>query len=109
MSCEQQGLPEFVADKPLKKTNAWAHCLSKEEKAIVKPLVSTITGLLKSLGKEAGGVHLIATFVKRQVQSLCARIHPMWEDQGANDPTRLSSTELSDEEVVQKVKAITSL
>ena len=75
----------------------------------MKPLVSTIAGLQKSLGKEAGGVHLIATFVKRLVQPLRARIHPMWKDQGASDPTRMSSVELNDEVVVQKVKAITSL
>lgn len=109
MSCEQEGLPEFVADKPLRKTNAWAHSLSKEEKASIKPLLTTISDLLKSLGKDAGGVHLIATFIRMQMQPLRARIRPMWEDQGPSDPTRMSSDELNDEEVVQKVKAITSL
>ena len=65
--------------------------------------------MLKSLGKEAGGVHLIATFIKMQVHPLHARIDPMWEDEGPSDPTRTSSAELSDEEVIQKVKAITGL
>ena len=33
----------------------------------------------------------------------------MWADEGPSDPSRMSLTELSDEEVVQKVKSITSL
>ena len=85
VSCEQDGLREFVTDKPLRKTNAWAHSLLKEEKASIKPLLTTIADLLKTLGKDAGGVHLIATFVGMQVQPLRARIHPMWEDQGTSD------------------------
>ena len=72
-------------------------------------MISSIAELLKSLGQEEGGVHLIATFVRMQVQPLRARLHPMWEDEGPSDPSRMSLTMLTDEEVVQKVKAITSL
>ena len=109
VTCDQEGLPEFVARKPLKKTNAWAHSLSKDEKRTLKPLITSIADLLKSLGQEEGGVHLIATFVRMQVQPLRARPHPMWADKGLSDPSRMSSTMLTDEEVVQKVKSITSL
>ena len=96
-------------EKPLKKSNTWAHALSSDERETVKPFVSTIASLLTRLGKESGGIHLIATFLRMQVQPLRARVHPMWEVQGVNDPTRLSSAVLSDEEVMQKVRAITSL
>ena len=44
-----------------------------------------------------------------QVQPLRARPHQMWADEGPSDPSRMSSTVLMDEEVVQKVKSITSL
>ena len=108
VTCDQGGLPEFIANKPLKKTNACVHLLSKDERATVKPLISSIATLLKSLGKEVGGVHLIATFVRMQVQPLHARVHPMWKDEDPSDPSQTSSTELADEEVVPKVKAITS-
>ena len=109
VTCDQEGLPDFVARKPLKKTNVWADSLSKDEKATLKPLISRIADLLKSLGQEEGGVHLIATFMRRQVQPLRARPHPMWANEGPSDPSRMSSTELTDKEVVQKVKAIMSL
>ena len=33
----------------------------------------------------------------------------MWADEGPSDPNRMFASELSDEEVVQKVKSITSL
>ena len=65
VTCDQEGLPDFVTRKPLKKTNAWAHPLSKDEKATLKPLISRIADFLKTLGQEEGGIHLIATFVKR--------------------------------------------
>ena len=73
-------------------------------------MISRIAKLLKTLGQEEeGGIHLIATFMQRQVQPLRARPHPMWADEGPSDSSRMFSTELSDEEVVQKVKSITSL
>ena len=64
---DQEGLPEFIACKPLKKTNAWTHSLSIDEKATLQPLISRIAELLKTLGQEEGGVHLIDTFMRRQV------------------------------------------
>ena len=65
ITCDQEGLPDFIARKPLKKTNAWVHSVSKDEKATLKPLISRIADLLKTLGQEEGGIHLIATFVRR--------------------------------------------
>ena len=75
----------------------------------MQPLITRIAELLKTLGQEEGGIHLIATFMRRQVQPLRACLHPMWADEGPSDPSRMFSTELSNEEVVQKVKSITSL
>ena len=63
VTCDQEGLPNFVARKTLKKTNVWAHSLSKEEKTTLQPLITRIAELLKSLGQEEGGIHLIATFM----------------------------------------------
>ena len=100
VTCDQEGLPDFVACKPLKKTSSWAHPLSQAEKATLNPLITRIADLLKTLGQEEGGIHLIATFVRRQVQPLRVRPHPLWVDEGPSDPSRMSLTELSDEEVV---------
>ena len=80
-----------------------------EDKATLQPFIGRIAELLKTLGQEEGGVHLIATFMRRQIQSLRVRPHPMWADEGPSDPSRMFAGELSDEEVIQKVKSITSL
>ena len=80
-----------------------------EDRATLKPFISRISELLKTLGQEEGGIHLIATFMRRQIQPLRLRSHPMWADEGPSDPNRMFASDLSDEEVVQKVKSITSL
>ena len=55
----------------------------------------------KSLGRETGGVHLIATFYRLRVQPLRSRVQPMWAREGGD--------ELGDDEVESKVRSITSL
>jgi len=107
--CEQAGLPDFAADRELRKTKAWAHPLSKEDKEATKPLLGLLHGLLKTLGRETGGVHLMATFFRLRVQPLRARVHPMWAYEGVGDPDRTSPIELDDEAVESKVRNITSL
>jgi Putative gypsy type transposon len=100
--CDQAGLPEFAADRELRKTNAWAHPLSKEDREATQPLLTLLRGLLKSLGRETGGIHLIATFFRLRVQPLRSRVHPMWAREDAGN-------ELDDDAVESKVRSITSL
>ena len=52
-----------------------------------------IEELMKTKGHVVSGLHLISTFIKRGVQPLWVRAHPMWEFQGAHDPTRLAVQE----------------
>ena len=101
LRCDQEGLPAFAADRELRKTKAWAHPLSKGDRKATQPLLALLRGLLKSLGRETGGVHLIATFFKLRVQPLRSRVHPMWALEHGN--------ELDDDEVESKVRSITSL
>ena len=101
VKCDQEGLPEFAADRALQKTNAWTHPLSKEDREATKPLLALLRDLLKTLGRETGGVHLIATFFRLRVQPLRSRVHPMWAHEDGDEP--------DDEEVESKVRSITSL
>ena len=88
-------------DRALRKTNAWAHPLSKEDREATKPLLTLLRDLLKTLGRESGGVHLIATFYRLRVQPLRRRAQPMWAHETGDEP--------DDEEVKSKVRSITSL
>ena len=45
--------------------------------------------------KEVNGVDIICTFLKRRVQPLQARVHPMFLYFGCHDPTRVSADEFS--------------
>ena len=53
VKCDQAGLPDFAADRALRKTNAWAHPLSKEDREATQPLLTLLRGLLKSLGRRS--------------------------------------------------------
>ena len=96
-----RSLPDFAADRALQKTKAWTHPLSKGDREATKPLLALLRDLLKTLGRESGGVRLIATFFRLRVQPLRRRAQPMW--------ARESGDELDDEEVESKVRSITSL
>ena len=67
------------------------------------PLLGLLRDVLKTLGRDAGGVFLMATFLRLRVQPLAARPHPMWAAEGA------SIEPLDDEEVETKVRSITNL
>ena len=80
---DQEGVLPFSTAGILARTNACDHPLSAGETAEAAPLLSKIGELLSSVT----GVHLIATFVKMRVWPLRARVHPMWEYEGALDVT----------------------
>ena len=87
------------------RTNAWDHQLTSAEEAEAAPLLGKIDELLGSMT----GVHLIATFVKMRVWPLRARAHLMWAYEGVQDSSRMSTEELSKNELVAHVRSITSL
>ena len=97
------GLDAFDGKRGLRKTGAWAHPLSAVEKEAVRPLLSLLHELTQTLGRDAGGVFLMATFFRLRVQPLSARPHPMWAAEG------VSAKPLDDEEVEASVRSITNL
>ena len=99
----QDGLVAFDSGRGLRKTHAWSHPLAAEEKEAARPLLGLLRDLTKTLGREAGGVFLMATFFRLRVQPLGARPHPMWAVQG------VSTEPLDDEKVEAKVRSITNL
>ena len=111
VSAQLDGLPAFDANAPLVKTRAWLHQTTAAEEAEAKPLMEKMSKLMKTVGHEVSGPHLISTFIKRGVQPLRVRAHPMWVFQGAHDPTRLAGEEAlpSAREVETRVRSITKL
>ena len=73
------------------------------------PLLGAVADLLKAMGKEVGGIRLIATMMRRRVQSLRLRDHPMWEYASEEDSTRLTKEKPSKRAIETSVRAVTSL
>jgi hypothetical protein len=60
--------------------------------------------------KELSGLQLIRTFIERRIQPLAERAHHcMWDYTDRQDPTRISSDELKENEIDDGVHAITKL
>ena len=55
------------------------------------------------------GTEIAALFLRRRIQPLMAREHPMWMHTGHEDPTRLSKTDLAAEELKDDVRRLTKL
>ena len=99
----QECVERFDSARGLRKTRAWAHPLTAEEREATMPLLGLLRDVLKTLGRDAGGIFLMATFFRLRVQPLAARPHPMWAAEGA------SIEPLDDEGVEAKVRSITNL
>ena len=91
------------------KKHSWSHQLDTREDNEAKPLLFCVSALLKTVGQEVNGVHLIATFVKRRMHSIQARVHLLYEYEGAADATHLFAEELSVGEVEARVCSLTTL
>ena len=98
-------LPPY-SDVRLTDSRGWNPRLTAAEKQLVLPLMREVVNMKKS-GLDA--MDLIALFVSRRVQPLQARVRRMWEYSGLEDPTRLSSRPMNQQEFDQIMKIITSV
>ena len=106
---QKYGVPPFRAGVTVTKKNSWTHRPNTREIKESEPLLSRVSKLVKTAGKEVSGVHLIATFIRRRVLPIQARAHPFFNYAGAADVTRTSAEELSTGEVEARVCALTLL
>lgn len=55
------------------------------------------------------GTEIAAVFLKRRVQPIMSRAHPMWLYSGPKDETRVNVDELSEKELLDEVRRLTLL
>ena len=72
-----------------------------------KVLYEHVCDLESRMGKEEGGCTLIRTWLRRRIQPLQARIHPMFQWAGADDVTRIFANGISASEVDKRVRLLT--
>ena len=68
-----------------------------------------VVELRRTPGLEVSGLQLIAIFVKRCVQPIQFRAHPMWRFEGVDDPTRVLHEQFSSIELESRVQRITKI
>lgn len=92
------GLAPFL-DAPVVKKKSWKYATTEAEDQEADQLLKSISILLSQKRKELSRTSIYSLFIKRRVQPLQHRIHPMWEYSGVNDPTRCQAIDLSPENV----------
>ena len=78
--------------------------MTLEEKAQVKVLVGRVVQLVR---EGVTGMDLLEVFLRRRIQPLQARDHPMWLYSGLEDTTRIHPEEVTEEMLEGWLSSIT--
>src|SRR4051812_9374491 len=89
------GLAPFDPSEKIEPKRSWKNQILDGEVAEIEGLYRRVGDLQLIPDKELNGVDIIRTFLKRRVQPLQARAHPMFLYSGCHDPTRVPAKELS--------------
>ncbi|KAK1681509.1 hypothetical protein QYE76_042357 [Lolium multiflorum] len=84
-----------------------ANVLSPEESALADKLFEQIVDLKNAGGLTMCGTEVVSVFLRRGVQPLMSRPHQLWMYTGEGDKSRVSSVDLSDEELRDEVRLLT--
>jgi uncharacterized protein YpmB len=86
---------------------SWRNILTAEESAIADQLFEQVVDLKNAGGLTMCGTEVVSVFLKRRVQPLMSRPHQLWMYVGKDDKSRVSSVDLSDEELHDGVRRLT--
>jgi hypothetical protein len=86
---------------------SWKNILSPDEKSTTDRLFERFLRIKESDGQTMIGTEVAAVFLKRRVQPIMSRAHPMWMYSGPKDETRLNIVELSKKELLDEVRRLT--
>jgi hypothetical protein len=70
-----------------------------EEIEVADQLYEKILDLKNAEGQTMCGTEVVTVFLKRQMQSVMSRVHQLWLYTGANDKSRVSPTDFSEEDL----------
>ena len=100
-------LPQFVDVLEAVPKRSWKNILSPEEKPAVDMLFDRVLRIKESDGQTMMGTEIAAVFLKRRIQPVMSRAHPMWLYSGPMDETRVNVAELSEKELLDEVRRLT--
>ena len=102
------GLKEFsdVLEAQPKKT--WRNILTADEKVVADKLYAKVLELKNTGGQEMLGTEIAADFLRRRIQPIQARPHPMWRYKGTKDLSKIRTGVLTDEALLAALRPLTS-
>jgi hypothetical protein len=100
-------LPCFADVLEAKPKHSWKNILSPDEKTTADELFAKFLRIRETDGQTMIGTEVAAVFLKRRVQPIMARVHPMWSYSGPKDETRINIAELSEKELLDEVRRLT--
>ena len=100
-------LPQFTDVLEAVPKKSWKNILSPDEKPTVDRLFERFLRIKESDGQTMIGTEVAAVFLKRRVQPIMSRAHPMWLYSGPKDETRVNVAELSEKELLDEVRRLT--
>ncbi|KAK1652681.1 hypothetical protein QYE76_070486 [Lolium multiflorum] len=106
-SGRRSNLPPFEDVLEAQPKKSWRNILSPEESAIADKLFEQVVNLKNTGGLTMCGTKVVSVFLKRRVQPLMSRPHQLWMYVGKDDKSRVSSADLSDEELRDEVRRLT--
>ncbi|KAK1642713.1 hypothetical protein QYE76_060518 [Lolium multiflorum] len=102
-------LPPFEDRLIAKPKRSWRNTLSPEERLTADRLFDQVIILKNTGGLTMRGTEVVSVFLQRRVQPLMSRPHQLWLYSGKEDESRISSAELSAEELRDEVRRLTCL
>jgi hypothetical protein len=100
-------LPQFTDVLEAVPKKSWKNILSPDERPTVDRLFERFLRIKESDGQTMIGTEVAAVFLKRRVQPIMSRAHPMWLYSGSKDETRVNVAELSEKELLDEVRRLT--
>ncbi|KAK1630967.1 hypothetical protein QYE76_005282 [Lolium multiflorum] len=101
-------LPCYADVSEAKPKDSWKNILSSDERASTEELFAKFLRIKEADGQTMIGTEVAAVFLKRRVQPVMARVHPMWLYSGPKDETRINAADLSEKELLDEVRRLTS-
>jgi hypothetical protein len=101
-------LPCYADVTEAKPKDSWKNILSADERTSAEELFTKFLRIKEADGQTMIGTEVAAVFLKRRIQPVMARVHPMWLYSVPKDETRINAADLSEKELLDEVRRLTS-
>ena len=105
----RSNLPPFEDVLVAHQKKSWRNALSPEQRVTADRLFDQVVVLKNTGGLTMCGTEVVSVFLQRRVQPLMSRPHQLWLYTGKGDKSRVSSADLSANELRDEVRRLTCL